>query len=435
VARLKIAYIGGGSTRGAGTMASFIEQGENFAGSEIALIDLDADRLGLIRELAARMATAKRVDITVTATTDRRAGLDGCDAVLTSYRPGGFEARVLDEKIPLSHGVIGQETQGPGGFFMALRSIHVMQGIVADMEAVCPKAWLFNYTNPVNIVSEAVTHHTAIPTVSLCEGPIVSNREYVELVGLDPDRLDAISIGLNHGSWTVRHLYEGQDVMPLLRDGYERLRQKPDSVHMGQEELRLLELACQMGALPSSYFQYYYFKDEILAELQAKPTTRAQDIMADVPHYWTHYREQAELDEPQLDPGRSRGGIHELELGIDVMDALFNDRKAVWYVNVPNRGSLADFPHDLVVETVGYVDRAGITPLAMGSLPRHLAGLVKMLGEYQALTAEAAWSGTRIDALRALASHPLVFSLRTAEAIYDEMAAAHRDYLPQRLLR
>jgi 6-phospho-beta-glucosidase len=435
MARIKLAYVGGGSTRAAGTMASFVSRGEQFSGSEVTLIDLDAERLRIVETLARKMARARGLDLTIRSTTNRRDGLRDADAVLTSFRPGGFEARYLDESIPLKHGVIGQETQGPGGFFMALRSIHVMQGIVADMEAVCPKAWLFNYTNPVNIVSEAVTHHTAIPTVSLCEGPIVSNREYVELVGLDPDRLDAISIGLNHGSWTVRHLYEGRDVMPLVRDGYERLRRKPDTKHVGKEEARLLELACLMGALPSSYFQYYYFKDEILAELQAKPTTRAQDIMASVSHYWTHYREQAEREEPELDPGRSRGGIHELELGIDVMDALFNDRKAVWYVNVPNRGSLSDFPDDLVVETVGYVDRAGITPLAMGSLPPHLAGLVKMLGAYQALTAEAAWSGRRIDAVQALASHPLVFSLRKAEAIYDEMAAAHRDYLPQRLLR
>jgi 6-phospho-beta-glucosidase len=435
MARIKLAYVGGGSTRAAGTMASFVSRGEQFSGSEVTLIDLDAERLRVVETLARKMARARGLDLTIRSTTNRRDGLRDADAVLTSFRPGGFEARYLDESIPLKHGVIGQETQGPGGFFMALRSIHVMQGIVADMEAVCPKAWLFNYTNPVNIVSEAVTHHTAIPTVSLCEGPIVANREYVELVGLDPDRLDAISIGLNHGSWSVRHLYEGQDVMPLLREGYERLRQKPDTGRVGQEEVRLLELACQMGALPSSYFQYYYFKDEILAELQAKPTTRAQDIMASVPDYWTHYREQAERDEPRLDPGRSRGGIHELELGIDVMDALFNDHKAIWYVNVPNRGSLADFPDDLVVETVGYVDRAGITALAMGSLPRHVVGLVKMLAEYQALTAEAAWSGRRIDAVRALASHPLVFSLRKAEAIYDEMAAAHRYYLPQRLLR
>src|SRR3954470_10581803 len=137
-------------------MASFIEQGENFAGSEISLIDLDAERLELIRTLAERLAAHKGVDITVTATTDRRAGLDACDAVLTSYRPGGFEARVLDEKIPLKHGIIGQETQGPGGFFMALRAIHAMQSILADVEDVCPGARIFNYTNPVNVLAQAV---------------------------------------------------------------------------------------------------------------------------------------------------------------------------------------------------------------------------------------------------------------------------------------
>jgi len=431
MARIKLAYIGGGSTRAAGTMASFIEQGANFDGSEVVLIDLDEDRLHIVQTIAQKMARAHGLDLTITATTNRRQGLAGCDAVLTSFRVGGFEARYLDESIPLKHGVIGQETQGPGGFFMALRYIHVMRGIVEDMEAVCPGARLFNYTNPVNIVSEAVTHHTSIPTVSLCEGPIVANRDYAALVDLDPDRLDAVSIGLNHGSWSVRHLYDGQDLMPLLHDGYERLRREATAA---REDLRMLRLACEMGALPSSYFQYYYFKEEILAELLAKPTTRAQDIMASVPDYWAHYREQAARAVPELDPAHSRGGINELELGIDVMDAVFNDRKELWYVNVPNAGSIADFPDDLVVETMGYVDRHGVAPLVMGHLPRHVVGLVKMLGEYQALTAEAAWSGTRTDGVRALASHPLVFSLATAEAIYDEMATAHRELLPERLL-
>ncbi|HEU5368566.1 MAG TPA: hypothetical protein VFU69_08885, partial [Ktedonobacterales bacterium] len=204
MARMKLAYIGGGSTRAAGTMASFVHQGANFDGSEVVLIDLDPERLEIVQTLARKMAKARGLDLTFAMTTDRRAGLRDCDAVLTSFRPGGFEARFLDESIPLRYGVIGQETQGPGGFFMALRSIHVMQAIIADMEAVCPTARLFNYTNPINIVSEAVTHHTSIPTISLCEGPIVSNREYVAMIGLDPDRLDAVSIGLNHGSWTVR---------------------------------------------------------------------------------------------------------------------------------------------------------------------------------------------------------------------------------------
>jgi 6-phospho-beta-glucosidase len=431
MARIKLAYIGGGSTRAAGTMASFVHQGENFNGSEIVLIDLNEERLGVIKTIAQKMANVRGLDLTFTTTTNRRAGLQGCDAVLTSFRSGGFEARYLDESIPLKHGMIGQETQGPGGFFMALRSIHVTKSIIEDMEAVCPNARLYNYTNPVNIVSEAVTHHTSIPAISFCEGPIMTNREYVEAIGLDPDKLDAVSIGLNHGSWTIRHLYDGQDFMPLLHEGYERVRRDGT---LPRNEMRMIELACFMDSLPSHYFQYYYFKDEILAELLAKPTTRAQDIMASVPDYWAHYREQAARDVPELNPARSRGGIHELELAIDAMDAIYNDRKEVLYVNVPNQGSIADFPDDMVVETIGYLNRNGVTPLVQGHLPRHLRGLVQMLGEYQALTAEAAWCGNRRDAIRALASHPLVFSLNKAEAIYDEMAAAHRQYLPERLL-
>ena len=104
-------------------------------------------------------------------------------------------------------------------------------------------------------------------------------------------------------------------------------------------------------------------------------------------------------------------------------------------MNVPGRGAMPDFPDDLVVEVPGYVDQHGAQPIAQGHMPREVVGLVKMLGQYQALAAEAAWSGTRRDAIRALASHPLVFSLPLAEKIYDELAAAHQQYLPERLLR
>jgi 6-phospho-beta-glucosidase len=432
VARIKLAYIGGGSTRGPGTMASFVAQGEQFNGSEVVLIDLNQERLDLVKTLADKMARCKGLDLTITTTTDRRAGLTDCDAVLSSYRPGGFEARYLDESIPLKHGVIGQETQGPGGFFMALRSINVMQGIIADMAAVCPGARLFNYTNPVNIVAQAVADNSEVPVVSLCEGPIVYPRSVAEVADLDPGQLDSISIGLNHGSWSIRHQYQGRDVLPLVREAWERKRDDPK---VAPRDKRLLAMTVAMESIPSEYFQYYLFKDQVLAELQAKPTTRAQDIMAAVPDYWTHYREQAATDCPDLDAGRSRGGIHELELAIDVMDAIYNDRKEVWPVNVPNEGSIADFPDDTVVETVAYVDAAGIRPLAMGELPAPTKGLVKMLGEYQMLAADAAWNGTRADAVRALASNPLCYSLPVAEAIYDELAVAHKDYLPERLLR
>src|SRR3569833_2294624 len=146
MARLKIAYIGGGSTRAPGTMLSFAHQGANFDGSEFVLVDLDPDRLEIVRKLTVAGAAARGLDFkvrTVVASgrlgdesTARLDALRDCDAVLTSFRPGGFEARVVDEAVPLKHGVIGQETQGPGGFFMALRSIAAVREIVHEMERV-----------------------------------------------------------------------------------------------------------------------------------------------------------------------------------------------------------------------------------------------------------------------------------------------------------
>ena len=432
MARIKIAYVGGGSTRAPGTMASLIAQGENFAGSEIVLIDLDDERLALVKTLADRMARCRGLDLAFATTTDRQAGLTDCDVVLTSYRPGGFEARIRDERIPLRHGVIGQETQGPGGFFMALRSIQVMKAIIADLEEVAPRAVVVNYTNPVNIVAQAVTTNTAIPFVSLCEGPLIYPAEIALAAGLDPDRLDVRSMGLNHASWSVHHRYDGENLMPLLEGAWERLR---DDATLRPATRRMLQIAVTLGSLPSEYMQYYYFTDEVLAELQAKPTTRAEDILTAVPDYWAHYREQAARDCPRLDPARSRGGIDELELAIDVIDAIYNDRKELLPVNVPNRGAIPDLPDDLVVETLGVVDAAGIAPVALGPLPRSAAGLVQALAEYQALAARAAWCGNRRDAIQALAANPLCRSLDRVEPIFDELAAAHQAHLPERLLR
>lgn len=429
MARLKIAYIGGGSTRGAGTMASFIAQGENFAGSEIVLIDLSPERLDLIRTLAERMIAARGLDLRVTTTTDRPAGLTDCDAVLTSYRVGGFEARALDERLPLAHDIIGQETQGPGGFFMALRSVHALKPMLEDIAQACPRATIFNYTNPINLVAQAVVDNTDAKIVSLCEGPIVYPRYLAYSVGLDPDGLDVESVGLNHGSWSVKHTYQGRDLIEILREVDER-----DHPRLSVTARRMLRLAATMGSVPSAYFQYYYFEREILAELKAKPTTRAEDILKDVPSYWAHYEEQAGSPDPVLDPRRSRGGIHELELAIDCMDAIYNDRDEVMPVNVVNRGSVPGLADDLVVETLGRCNAAGVTALQMPGVPRQVRGLVDALGEYQSLAAKAAWSGDHRDGVRALVANPLVRSLDVAERLYGDMSEALREHLPDRLV-
>ena len=432
MARIKLAYLGGGSTRAAGTMASFMHQGQRFDGSEVVLIDLHQGRVDLIRQLAQQMAKHAGLDITVTATTDRRAGLEDCDALLSSFRPGGFEARVLDERIPVKHGVIGQETQGPGGFFMALRSIAVMQQVASEAAEVCPNVRIFNYTNPVNIVAQALTTYTDIPTVSLCEGPWIFPQRVANWAGLDPAKVHVTMAGINHNCWSTEHLYDGEDLIPHLEAGLETRAGDPT---LDEDGRRVLRLAVAMERVPSYYFKYYYFRDEILRRQQAEPRTRAEVILAEVPRYWEHYREQAHADAPKLDPARSRGGIHELELAIDAMAAYFNDERALLPVNLPNRGGvLPGFDDDLVVEVPTVVDGSGFTPVPQERLPHLVAGLVHALAEHQLLAAQAAWEGDARDGVRALAAHPLVPSLPVAEELYTEMAHAHAAYLPDRLL-
>ena len=338
--------------------------------------------------------------------------------MLTSFRPGNFAARALDERIPIKHGVIGQETQGPGGFFMALRSINDMRSITDDLQTVAPDAAIFNYTNPVNIVSQAVSDYTPVPIYSMCEGPIVFPPVVLKAAGLDPARAKVTMAGVNHNCWSYEHLYDGQDVMPLLEAAWEERKDDPT---LDENSKRALHLAVVMQSIPSDYFNYYYFRNELHREQQAAPKTRSEVIMDAVPGYWNHYREQSEAAHPQLDPDRSRGGIHELELAIDVMSAHYNDTGAILPVNLPNRdGALPDFDERTVVEVYCSVNREGM-PTSSRS------GRCRSPSEHHAPTRglpdahrEAAWEGGRTDAIRALVANPLVPDLSVAESMYDE---------------
>jgi 6-phospho-beta-glucosidase len=328
--------------------------------------------------------------------------------------------------------VIGQETQGAGGFFMSLRSVNVLKGVVADLEAVAPKAKIFNYTNPVNIVSQAVSQYSDIEIYSMCEGPIVFPPVVLKAAGLDPDRAEVTMAGVNHNCWSTEHLYDGEDVMPLLDAAWEEEKRHPS---LDANSRRALHLAVAMRSIPSDYFNYYYFREELLREQQGAAKTRAETILDSVPGYWQHYAEQAHAEHPELDPSRSRGGIHELELAIDVMSAHYNDTGAKLPVNLPNvGGALPGFDEDTVVEVWCNVDRAGMHILEQKPLPHSVRGITQQLAEYQILAAKAGWEGSRADGVRALIANPLIDNLVVAEELYDEMAAAHAAYLPERLL-
>ena len=432
MSRIKMVYIGAGSTRAPGTITSLVQRHEQFSGSEIVLLDTDPTHLPVVKRLGDNLARHLGADITVTIGTDQRSALADADIVLASFRPGGFEARSVDDTVPLKYDVIGDETQGPGGFFMALRSVHAYRSILSDLEAVAPRARIVNFTNPVNIVAQAIQDNTDVPVLSLCEGPLAYPAGTISTAGLDPARAEVVSVGLNHGSWSVVNRYDGKDDLPeLLREGWEKHGGDPD---IGWTDRKILQLSAAVGHIPSHYLQYYYFEREALANQKAAARSRGQDLLAHTPVFWEHYVEESLKDVPQLDPERSRGAIFELDFALDVIDSIVNDRGRRFPVNARNDGSLADFDDDLVVETEGTVDRDWVHTLPQPRLPHEVRGLILQLAEYQRLTAAAAWSGTRRDGVTALLSHPLVRELDVAERMYDEMAHAHRHLLPARLL-
>lgn len=443
----KIVYFGGGGSRGPGTMESFIHHGpdgSDFDRCRITIYDVDPTNLDLVVRLSEKMAAAAGRRIEITGSTDLSTALDGCDFVLSSFRPGGFQMRSFDERIPLRHGLIGNETEGAGGFMMALRSVHVARRLTDAMAQVCPRAILVNYTNPVSIVSQAITANCGIRTYSLCEGSIASPPWYARIVGLDESKLCATMVGVNHGTWTVKATYDGQDFLPLLERAYEQRREQiTDPIAHG-----LLRLAITLGSLPNYYYQWYYLERTWLSILQSKKTTRAEDLLEQLPGIFAHYREQLDAaGVPRLDALRSRGGLHELELALDLMAAILHNRRQRMPVNLPNQNAVAGLDRDLVVEVPAIVDGRGARPVPLDGLPsgmspRHpyqlpdtVMPLLLHRARFQKLAADAAWKGTRRDAIAAMAAHPLVRDLDIAERVYDELCAAQANYLPERLLK
>lgn len=425
-ARRRITVVGAGSAYMPGVIRGLIHRAADLAGSDLVFHDIHPAHLDLMTRLAGRMFAAAGAELSVRYELDLRAALVDTDFVFTTFRPGGLPARHLDESIPLRHGVVGQETAGPGGFWMACRSVPVLLRIAALCAEVAPEAWIVNYTNPTNIVTGAVTRNSAARIVGLCDQHAGDQALWARLLDLPADRLEVDWIGLNHATWGERIRVDGLDVSATVLPRLAGLRLPADA---GTDTARLVEIAGTVGALPNSYSRYHFFHDEVVAELRGKATTRAEDLMAMLPGYYRGVAEQAATERP--DPSRERGGGEHGEFAVDVICALARNEGRRFVVNTVNRGAITGLDADAIAEVPAVVSRAGATPLVTGPLPRPVRGLTAAIAEYEWLTARAAVTGDRRTALQALMAHPFVTSKWTAEAILAEGIAAHRTHLPQ----
>jgi 6-phospho-beta-glucosidase len=422
VKEITVAVIGSGSTYCPELVDGFLKVQESLKLRRIAFMDIDERKRNIVGGLCLRMLQNAGVECEAVLTGDLDEALRGADFVVTQIRVGKLPARHLDETIPLKYGLIGQETTGIGGFFKALRTIPVLGHICERMEAICPDAWLINFTNPSGIVTEFILNYTKVKCIGLCNVPINMLDDTREAAGPDAE---ITYFGLNHLSWITSVKLDGVNVLPgLLRDGV------PTKVMENiQDDGFSLECLRAISAVPSSYLQYYYGRGAKLRHQAEDEKSRAQVCMEIEEQLLEMYQDKELREKPAL---LDKRGGHKYSLAaVALIDAIANDKQDVQVVNILNKGTLPFLEANDSVEVAAVIGKDGAAPLTIdpAEVHPHMVALMRIVKAYERFTVEAAVTGSEDAAMNALLVHPLVGDWEKAHPCFQEMKEAHREYL------
>ncbi|MHB8097241.1 MAG: 6-phospho-beta-glucosidase, partial [Erysipelotrichaceae bacterium] len=388
------------------------------------------EKLEIVGNLAKRMVEKAGLPIEVHLTLDRRSALKDADFVTTQLRVGLLDARVKDETIPAKYGILGQETNGPGGLFKGFRTIPVILDIIKDMEELCPDAWLINFTNPAGMVTEAVFRHTNWKKfVGLCNVPIGMVRGTADLLGVEMDRVRIDFAGLNHMVYGLRTYLDGKDVSKEVMEKYKGSRASMKNITATPWGNEFIE---GLGIMPCGYHRYYY-------QYQAMVDHQQEDVKKGESRGQVVKKVEAELFELYKDVNLAvkpkqlelRGGAYYSDAACNLIASMYNDTKDIQPVNTMNMGAIASLPMDCAVEISSVITKEGPRPLAMGRLPIQVEGLVQQMKSFEQVATDAAVSGDYNTALVAMTINPLVRDENKAKLILDEMLEAHKEFLPQ----
>ncbi|WP_438619269.1 6-phospho-beta-glucosidase [Paraclostridium sp.] len=430
---LKIVTIGGGSSYTPELVEGFIKRHSELPVKELWLVDIEEgkEKLDIVGKLAKRMVQKYGIDMKIHTTLNRREALVDADFVTTQLRVGLLDARIKDERIPLSHGIIGQETNGPGGFFKALRTVPVILDIIKDIEELCPNAWLINFTNPAGIITEMVFTHTNFKRfVGLCNVPIGVKAGVAEALQVDKDDLDVTFAGLNHMVYGIKVCLNGLDITNEAIGKFANSEMSMKNIKSTSPfNPRFIK---SLGAIPCPYHRYYYkTKDMLQHELSEfeKGQTRAEVVKALENDLFEIYKdENLDIKPPQLE---KRGGAYYSDAACNLINSMYNDKKDIQVVNTLNKGAIKNIGYYHAVEVSSLITKDGPMPLTIGEMPIGTVGLLNQIKSFEILTAKAAVLGDYDTSIQALSINPLVTSDELAETIMNEMLVAHEDYLPQ----
>ncbi|KGJ48170.1 6-phospho-beta-glucosidase [Paraclostridium bifermentans] len=429
---LKIVTIGGGSSYTPELVEGFIKRCKELPVKELWLVDIEEGKhkLEIVGNLAKRMVKKAGIDMEIHLTLDRREALKGADFVTTQLRVGLLEARIKDESIPLSHGVIGQETNGAGGLFKALRTVPVVLDIIKDVEELCPNAWIINFTNPTGVITEAVFRYTDFKNyIGLCNVPIGMRNGIAKLFEVENERIQMDFAGLNHMVYGLNVALDGEDVTDEAIDKFVHSK-------LTMQNIKAIEFNADfvknLGLVPCPYHRYYYKTKEMLEEELnefAKGKARGQVVKELEDQLFELYKdENLDIKPPQLE---KRGGAYYSDAACNLISSIYNDKRDIQVVNTINNGAIRNFKDNQAVEVSSVITKNGPKPLSIGYLPDAVDGLVSQIKSFEMLAAKAAVYGDYNAAYLALCINPLIPSDDLAKIILDEMMEAHKDYLPQ----
>jgi 6-phospho-beta-glucosidase len=462
---MKIAVIGAAGVRTPLIVQAMARRQERLGLDELSLMDIDGQRLELIGSVIdaaiAQAGAGRPLNFHITRTTDPRQALQSADYVITTFRVGGIESRVIDERVPLSYGVLGQETTGPGGFAMGLRSIPVILDYVQLMRQVCPQAWLINFANPAGMLAEAVWRIAQWErVVGICDAPSGMARVAAALAGAPVDEVYLDYFGLNHLGWLRSVRYAGQDLVPQFLQTFQQVGELPGLPFDGQ-------FLATLGMIPNEYLYYYYSASQAVQNILAAGQTRGERIAVYNRQLFDDLRRlkaasdpagmlscyQAYLDErgrtymadetgSSHDPSQLKAGLADqiarglsgegyAGVALDLIEALSGGQPRLMVLNIPNRDAIHGMGSDDVVEIPAYAGHDLLHPLAVGSVPSHPLGLMQQVKVYEQLAIQAAVQGSYALALQALVVHPLVHDYARAKAILEGYIAAHGANFPR----
>jgi alpha-galactosidase len=443
----KIVLIGAGSavfTRG--LIADLLEMGWD---AELRLVDIDPDALAVAEGLSRKMIEARKAEVTLKASVDRREMLPGATVVITTIGVGGRRAWEQDVFVPRKFGIhypVG-DSVGPGGTSRALRMINAMADIARDIAELAPDALFFNYGNPMTAVCRGIRKATAVPVTGLCHGVPWVGRYLADALKVPHKEFSYNAVGVNHLTWFVEAWHKGEDVMPRLReiaaarvkDGAtkENGPMDHDSGHAAGGEPFSWSLTHAFGAFPACMDRHvveffpqmfpggrYYGKTLGVDAIGFEPVIEHGD------KGYEEMRRDATSKEPLPADYFKRGeGEHEQVLAI--IEIIRTNDGRVYSANLPNQGQVPDLPAEAVLESPARAYASGLRPITMKPLGPGLAGTLATRLQWVETTVDAALSGSRELFVQALLIDGAVQSVDMAAKLADALLEAQRDYLPQ----